>query len=598
MAGDEEAVLREFQGSASADSLRRLLLAHQNRIYTLCLQVLGRAEDAEDAAQEVLLKLADGARTARNADALRGWIYRVALRSSINALHRRNAIRHRESRSAMSPPPASAFDDRERHALFEAIEGLAEGDRSLLFEHYFEKVPLEKLGENRGVSAVAIWKRIDRVREKLKKTLLAGGFIAASDRVTQALECTAPAAAPPPQLLEGALTKILAGGLAVGVAKSSIAPLILVVVALIFVLGAGGYAALRTGAPVRAVIPEAKTAVEPPFAETRSESHVPVPVFAQNSTAPPKQNRLREMLERYKAKHRLAQATFSMDEEAPILVGSRVLIFEDPRTFLDFIRDPANEDLCEELIGDALRLLRVVDGVTIQSGQKFAEFPDELTNGFLEILRSGGSTLKRSLLQFLLIVGGASEEFNLQYLHLIHDADPGVQGNAIGALSQGRVLPPEMLEQLRQVYETSSDRGVRSMALDAISKTDTEEIQQWMVARLDRDRDAGVARFVAKASLNVLLARAGSLDEKLFDRHASALKAAAMVPMDRHAYYDLVLAAVNLPANRSLAVLETALPQAPTPKLSKAVTKLMEVIRSGPSTWNSLMIEFQSLAKD
>src|SRR5262245_17282927 len=145
MAANEELLLRHFQSSPSSESLRDLLKAHENRIYNACFQVLRRAEDAEDAAQEALLKVAEGARTARDADSFRGWIYRVSFRLALDHWRRREAVRNRESRAAMNRP-APPLDDRERIALFEAMDGLDDRERSLLLEHYFEKVPMEKLG--------------------------------------------------------------------------------------------------------------------------------------------------------------------------------------------------------------------------------------------------------------------------------------------------------------------------------------------------------------------------------------------------------------------------------------------------------------------
>src|SRR5690349_20087032 len=143
MATNEEELLRDFQSSKSPDSLRALLLVHQHRIYNACFQVLGRAQDAEDAAQEALLKLVEGARSARDADAFRGWIYRVSFRIALDHWRRREATRNRELRSAMTRPSSPPLDDRERVALFEAMDGLDDRERALLLEHYFEKVPME-----------------------------------------------------------------------------------------------------------------------------------------------------------------------------------------------------------------------------------------------------------------------------------------------------------------------------------------------------------------------------------------------------------------------------------------------------------------------
>jgi len=158
---DDGRLLEDFKATGSRDSLLALLRAHQNRIYNVCFQVLNRTQDAEDATQNALLKVAEGARSATDADAFAGWIYRVSIRAALDVWRRRETARRHEKRSVMARPDSVPFDDPERRALFEAMERLDDGDRTLVIQHYFEKVPLETLGARRGISAVAIWKRID-----------------------------------------------------------------------------------------------------------------------------------------------------------------------------------------------------------------------------------------------------------------------------------------------------------------------------------------------------------------------------------------------------------------------------------------------------
>jgi len=616
MAANEEQLLRQFQASASHDALRELLIAHQDRIYNACFQVLGRPEDAEDAAQESLLKLAEGARFARDADAFRGWIYRVSFRVAIDHWRRREATRHRESRSAMNRPVTPPFDDRERLALFEAMDGLDDRDRALLLDHYFEKVPLSDLGERRGVSAVAIWKRIDRAREKLKRALLGAGFVVASARVGEALEASVPAAAPAALVGEAILGKILAGGLAVGATKSSMIPIAVVTLVLLFGISTSGYVLLRSRKPVR---PAPATSTVGASAPKASEERMVAPEDARPAVADAipaaPQNEMLERLRRYRAWHVEWKAFGrTLDSIAPdevrkrvdeksnegrmILEGARKMIFKDSRTFLDFIRDPANEELCEMLIGHALDRLRIREGqIATLEMQDFSELPAALADGIIGLLKTGTPGQKAPLLRYLLFVKGVSEAFKDQFAVLIHDSDPRVQIGAIAALSQKAPLPLPFLEPVRSVYESSTNPAVRRTALEAISRTDTEEVQRWMVSRIERGIDPDLVRSLAQASLASLQAMGGSADDRTLDRHAAALAAAANVRLDGgDGHMWVVLAALNLPANRAIPVLETVVRSSiPNGGFAKAVSTVLDKIRTQGAPPKSLMYEFRSL---
>jgi RNA polymerase sigma-70 factor (ECF subfamily) len=613
MAANEEQLLRQFQASGSRDALRELLVVHQDRIYNACLQVLGRAEDAEDAAQEALLKLADGARAARDADAFRGWIYRVSFRVALDHWRRREAVKNRESRAAMNRPSAPPLDDRERVALFEAMDGLDDRERALLLEHYFEKVPLANLGERRGVSAVAIWKRIDRAREKLKKSLLGAGFVAASAGVSEALEASVPATAPATLVGEAMLGKILAGGLAVGATKSSVLPIAVVSLVLLFGISTGGYVLLRSRKPAKPG-PVSSTGIS--TAPKSPEEHADAPMAPQpdepdaNPASP--RDALRKRLEKYLAwyqekhgaweRNPYSHPRYNFDalrEGLALLKGAREMIFNDPKTFLEFIRDPAHEGVCDVLIEHVLCLYerRSAESLETLAKQEFSQFPVDLGNGILELLKNGAAAQKAPLLRVLRFVDGVPELFKEQYAVLLFDQDPGVQAAAILTVSRTRPLPTSLLDPVRTVYETSADATVRRTALEALGRTDTEEVQRWMVGRLGRGDDPDLVRTLAQASLNSLRTKGDVADDKMLDRHASALTAAARVRLDGgDGHMWVVLAALRLPANRAIPVLETVVgANAPGSFMAKAVTQILEKIRTKGLDPQTLSSEFRDL---
>jgi RNA polymerase sigma-70 factor (ECF subfamily) len=610
--GDEERLLSEFRASGSRDSLRALLLAHQDRVYNICFQVLGRRQDAEDAAQESLLRLVHGARASANAIGLRRWIYRVSLRAALDVWRRRESTRRIETRSAMIRPAQVPFDDPERCALFEAMERLNDEERDLIVEHYFEKAPLADLGDRRGLSSVAIWKRIDRAREKLKKLLLAAGFTTASAGVADALEATVPATAPVTLLSESLLTKVMVGGAAMGAAKSP--AIIGLIAALVLVLMSGAavtwFIKSREGSPpVTSMRTEKLPAkIQPPVSES-----TPAPrVGTDTPSATPINEALLAKLNEYKTLYRAWRA--EVDAGGPITidfhgkarewgVGTQPLIFDDPATFLSFLRDPAHEDAAGLLIGNALNRY-MKDGMGwVVDHWKFGDLPSELTDGLLEILKSGGNRLKAALLAWMHFLQEPPSAFDDQARRFLDDPDPALQAGGIVATARGRALDAGTLEKVRQLFDAATDSRVRNAAMDAISRTNSADVQNWIASKLEQNRDPASVQAIGRAAywrLSFLRAQdPETVDPAEVDRYAAALGRAMTVQKDWFGFCMVVRCALQLPADRAIPVLESAAQNSHTEGEKRAVELVVSKLRAGPVRGNKILElerEFQATA--
>src|SRR6266850_3269579 len=238
--GDE---FRDYKSDPTADNLIRLLRAHQDRVYRLCLQVLRRAHDAEDAAQEVLVRIADGVRKIDDADAFRRWVHRVSLNAALEAARKATRRKAHETRAAMKEPPKEPLDEESRRALFEAIAKLDDGSRELLLDHHFEGETLESPASRERVSPQAVSKRLERAREELKRGLPAG-FVGIPDLGRLFERGIAPPVAP--DLISGpVLAKVhsvaaalAAGGIAM-TTKTSLVASVIVTAILCLIAGTG-----------------------------------------------------------------------------------------------------------------------------------------------------------------------------------------------------------------------------------------------------------------------------------------------------------------------------------------------------------------------
>lgn len=175
MNSQEDRAFQAFRQCESKASLVRLLESFHPRIFDLCHQVLGHLQDAEDAAQHVLLEAVEYVGRMPSAAAFRSWLFRVCLSRSLD-LRRKQLRRHgHESKlpagSGETNGDHDPGDEERRLLLLRAIEKLADSDRTLLLQHYFEATPLSALALRHACSKVAIWKKLERIRHRLKESL-------------------------------------------------------------------------------------------------------------------------------------------------------------------------------------------------------------------------------------------------------------------------------------------------------------------------------------------------------------------------------------------------------------------------------------------
>ena len=154
-------------------SLSSLLESVEPRVERICRRILRDPHDAEEAKQEVLLEIAKGIGAVVDGAHFDRWVGRVAFRSAVDRLRARRRRIAREHEAAGRVPSGQERDEE----LHEAMSHLEEEDRDLIIERYFDRRTLREMGERRGISAVAVRKRIAAAHERLKRKF--GGAMAA-----------------------------------------------------------------------------------------------------------------------------------------------------------------------------------------------------------------------------------------------------------------------------------------------------------------------------------------------------------------------------------------------------------------------------------
>jgi RNA polymerase sigma-70 factor (ECF subfamily) len=84
---DDELIERARLGDSTA--LGDLLRRHHPRLHAVCLRILGRRADADDAAQNALISIARGLSSFDGRSAFSTWTHRIATNAALDELRRR-----------------------------------------------------------------------------------------------------------------------------------------------------------------------------------------------------------------------------------------------------------------------------------------------------------------------------------------------------------------------------------------------------------------------------------------------------------------------------------------------------------------------------
>lgn len=169
------------------NTFTKLLKLHGDRIYSYVLYFLGEREEAEDATQEVFLRLWQRC-PATDQSGAAAWMMKVAHNLCIDAVRRRGRERKRiraipahslanlpaRASSQTDPEQCLQLDERQR-LLLSALATLPATTQSVLLMHYFQGLKCREIAHILDVGESTIKVRIHRGRRALRQVLTPTG---------------------------------------------------------------------------------------------------------------------------------------------------------------------------------------------------------------------------------------------------------------------------------------------------------------------------------------------------------------------------------------------------------------------------------------
>lgn len=171
--------------AGDVESFGVLLERHEKKLQQLCFRLLGDAEAARDAVQEVFLKAFRNAAGFKPQAKVSTWLYRIAVNHCFNRLRRRKLLKflsfgemtkpgEEGDELELDPPDASPDAEtvlaaRERwKATREAIDALPENQRSVLVLAKFEGLAYKEIAQVLEISEGAVESRLVRAMRTLQ----------------------------------------------------------------------------------------------------------------------------------------------------------------------------------------------------------------------------------------------------------------------------------------------------------------------------------------------------------------------------------------------------------------------------------------------
>jgi RNA polymerase sigma-70 factor (ECF subfamily) len=592
-----------YRSRPSAETLEALLRAWQGTVYTLCVHVLRHPENARDVSQQVFLRLLDALPRISDGEHLKRWIHLVCFRESLN-FQKKLKVRMDYERARAAEAAAANVPHEDALEIHEHIASLRDDLRALVVDYFFERKTLPALAVERGCSSVAVWKKLERAKEKLRESLSKAGFSAGASCLEGFLTSLRPVA-PPDGLLgpailakagrlaaSGAPAAAALGGIAMtGKGISAAAVVAIALLCLSVGMSAGVVVGSSRARPAPSA-PDSRDRRERPSAESAArpanalpEPASPRPALPDGLPARAAAEDLPGRLEQFR-QWLVAQKPRSGDkteEYCRTLMREwkelKPLVLQNPETYAAFLREKENEAICSELLS-ILNPPRISPRGSVCNIAEL-NLSSPVRDVLLDFLASGSKEQRRAALQILGVGRLAEADAPLvgPSLAMISDPDPDVRREALGVFHYNPgMLTDGDVEVFRRALQGSQNPDLTQGCLNVLESMKGAVAENLLVeeaGRLIRQKS------ITKEFAWTLERKVDKSGAENLPRYRTLLADAIATGPEAAVLQDLAQASLHLPLDQAMPLLEQGYSQAPTTELRDRIAKTIQKIRSG-----------------
>ena len=178
-ASDADLIGRARSGDGGA--FGQLVERHYDFVYRVAYRWLGRRQDAEDAAQEVCIRIAKAIKSYQGNGAFTSWLYPIALNAARDIGRKRSRELTRNEaygvQSRIEADGAQNDDDDRAEALWAAVAKLSDKQRETVLLVYGEGYSHAQAAEALGISEATVSWHVHEAKKRLRVLMREAGEV-------------------------------------------------------------------------------------------------------------------------------------------------------------------------------------------------------------------------------------------------------------------------------------------------------------------------------------------------------------------------------------------------------------------------------------
>jgi len=150
---------------------RELYQLHYRRIYNTCLRIIGNSRDAEEAMQDVFLKIFDTIDSLQDESAFYSWTQQIAIRTAIDKVRKQKPVFEPVDNLSVVDEEPDEEPDLSVESVKRELNNLPSGYRIVLSMRLFEECEFEAIAQALQIKESTVRSQYIRGRDKLAKML-------------------------------------------------------------------------------------------------------------------------------------------------------------------------------------------------------------------------------------------------------------------------------------------------------------------------------------------------------------------------------------------------------------------------------------------
>jgi len=184
----DEASLVAQAKAGNMDSVERLILKHQQRVYNAILKLCGNSDDAAELTQDAFVRVIQNIKTFKGQSSFYTWLFRIAVNLTLNFCKKNSRVSFQPMNSELdeelkhqlkdylidktSPQPPQIAAAKEMHSLLlKALEKLDADQRAVIVLRDIEQMNYTQIAETLDIEIGTVKSRIARGRKNLREIL-------------------------------------------------------------------------------------------------------------------------------------------------------------------------------------------------------------------------------------------------------------------------------------------------------------------------------------------------------------------------------------------------------------------------------------------